>query len=344
MSEAKPLLEVRDLTVVYTRRLGSFGREKQALRAVDGVNLDVRGGESVGLVGESGSGKSTIAQAVERLVPIESGSIRLDGQDLGRLKGERLRLLRRSIQMVFQDPYSSLDPSMVIAASLEEPLKVHGLHKGGPVRPRLVEAVEAVGLRGTDLDKYPHEFSGGQRQRIAIARALICDPKLVVLDEAVSALDVSTRAQILQLLQRLREQRGLAYLFIGHDLAVVRRMSDQIAVMFLGRIVESGPANRVVQSPAHPYTAALLASVPDARRRSRPEREVLVTRGDPPDPWNRPCGCVFASRCPFVMPVCTQEEPPVVEVQGGGTSACHLHTTGPVLRGNSVLELTSTPA
>lgn len=343
MSEVKALLEVRDLTVAYTRRHGAFGRERQTLRAVEGVDLDVRAGESVGLVGESGSGKSSIAQAVERLVPIESGSITLEGQDLGRLKGAGLRALRRNVQMVFQDPYSSLDPSMRIASLLEEPLRVHRMHHG-LLRPRLVEAVEAVGLRATDLDKYPHEFSGGQRQRIAIARALICEPKLVVLDEAVSALDVSTRAQILQLLQGLREQRGLAYLFIGHDLAVVRRMSDQIAVMYLGRIVESGPADRVVQAPAHPYTAVLLASIPDARRRSRPERTALVTRGAPPDPWSRPRGCAFASRCPFVMPVCTQEEPPVVQVEGGGMSACHLHATGPALQGRSVIKLIRTPA
>jgi peptide/nickel transport system ATP-binding protein len=343
MTEAKPLLQVRDLTVTYTRRQRPFGRVRQTLRAVDGVNLDVGVGESVGLVGESGSGKSTIAQAVERLVPIESGSVTLDGEDLGGLKGRRLRALRRSVQMVFQDPYSSLDPSMSIGSSLEEPLKVHRIGRGQPTRPRLVEAMEAVGLRVTDLDKYPYEFSGGQRQRIAIARALICEPKLVVLDEAVSALDVSTRAQVLQLLQDLRQARGLAYLFIGHDLAVVRRMSDRIAVMFLGRIVESGPADRVVQRPAHPYTAALLASVPDARRRSRPERKALVTRGDPPDPWNRPRGCAFASRCPFAMPVCTVEEPPVVQVEGGGSATCHLHTSGPVLQGKSVNEFAPTP-
>lgn len=338
-AQAAPLLEVEGLEVVYRRRRGLIGQHRQELRAVDGVSLNIAVGESLGLVGESGSGKSTIAQAVERLAPASAGDIRLGGESLITASAGRLRRLRRDIQMVFQDPFSSLDPSMTVRSSLAEPLRVHARVSGAEAELQLVRAIESVGLRASDLDKYPHEFSGGQRQRIAIARALITDPRLIVLDEAVSALDVSTRAQVLTLLQGLREQRGLAFLFIGHDLAVVRRMSDRIAVMYLGRIVEEGPAARVVTRPAHPYTAALLSAVPDGRRDAHRRRE-LIRRGKAPDPWNRPPGCAFALRCPFAMEVCHHEAPPVVQVSGGGQVECHLQTSGPQLQGRTLGDLT----
>lgn len=339
--EQTELLEVSDLAVVYRRRHGLLGRSQDQLRAVDGVSLRVREGEALGLVGESGSGKSTVAQAITRLVPIDSGSITLDGRPLGRASGKALRDIRRDLQMVFQDPYSSLDPSMTIRAALREPLRVLGLQDGVDVNAVLVSALEAVGLPASSLEKFPHEFSGGQRQRIAIARALVPEPRMLILDEAVSALDVSTQAQVLGLLQDLRRERGLAYLFIGHDLAVVRRMSDRIAVMYLGRVVEEGPAERVVTSPAHPYTAALLAAVPDGRRDSGRERRKLIRRGAIPDPWNRPSGCSFATRCPFAMDICHEQDPPSTRLLAGGEVSCHLQTTGPTLAGDVLGDLTA---
>ncbi|WP_298752851.1 ABC transporter ATP-binding protein [uncultured Serinicoccus sp.] len=337
--EANELLEVRDLQVVYRRRRGLLGRGKDELRAVDGVTLSVREGEAVGLVGESGSGKSTVAQAVTRLVPVDSGSITLRGRPLSAASGKELRDLRRELQMVFQDPYSSLDPSMTIRSALREPLHVLGLKRSVDVERVLHTALDAVGLPTSSLDKFPHEFSGGQRQRIAIARALVPEPTMLILDEAVSALDVSTQAQVLSLLQDLRRERGLAYLFIGHDLAVVRRMSDRIAVMYLGRIVEEGPAERVVSHPAHPYTAALLAAVPDGRKDREHDRRKLIHRGANPDPWNRPVGCSFATRCPFAMDICFEQDPQTTGIRQGGTVDCHLQTSGATLAGEVLGDL-----
>jgi len=302
-----PVLELSGVDVEFRRRRGLLGRTQDVLKAANEVDLTIAPGESLGLVGESGSGKSTIARAIEGLVPVTSGSIRLDGADLVGASPSAIRALRQRFQMVFQDPYSSLDPSMAIESSLIEPLAVHKIASGQEARRRAATSIESVGLRAGDLSKYPHEFSGGQRQRIAIARALMPSPDLLILDEAVSALDVSTRAQILQLLQGLRHDLGLAYLFIGHDLAVVKRMSDRIAVMYLGQIVETGPADRVLRRPEHPYTLSLIASVPRVRRRG--EKEVWGQRGlkvqaDPPDPWSPPTGCAFSPRCLFVMDKC----------------------------------------
>ena len=322
-----PMLRMNDVVVDFVRAR-ALGRPRQVLHAVNHVDLEIAPGESLGLVGESGSGKSTVARAVTGLVPVAGGEIEIAGQDVVRADRRRLRALRRRFQMVFQDPYSSLDPSMSIESTLVESLTVHRIASGRSALDRAAEMIEAVGLRAPDLAKYPHEFSGGQRQRIAIARALMTSPDLLILDEAVSALDVSTRAQVLQLLQELRRERGLAYLFIGHDLAVVQRMSDRIAVMYLGQVVEIGPANRIVRQPEHPYTASLIASVPRVRPHDEKDdgadRHELQVRADPPDPWNPPAGCAFSSRCPVVMEVCRTTPPPAIHVTPSVFSRCHL--------------------
>lgn len=338
MSDHDPVLRLRGLGVQYRRGAGLFGSSKQVLNAVRDLDLDIASGESVGLVGESGSGKSTVAQAIEGLLKPATGSIEISGRDLTSLGKADVRGLRRHFQMVFQDPYSSLDPSMSIAATLIEPFIVHKMGNRAEARAAAVEALTAVGLREADLAKYPHEFSGGQRQRIAIARALVPNPELLILDEAVSALDVSTRAQVLRLLEKLRSDRGLAYLFIGHDLAVVNRMSDRIAVMYLGRILEFGEARQIVESPRHPYTAALLRSVPDVRNRGDRQRgDELIIKAEPPDPWNPPEGCPFIRRCPFAMEKCTTM--PDTQVVGEGTVRCHLVNEGQVSEATSVFDL-----
>ncbi len=332
-------LEVDNLTVSYKRSKGLLGRDKQVLRAVNDVSFHIDEGEVLGLVGESGSGKSTVAQAIERLVPIDSGRVSVAGTDVTTLRGSTLRRTRRRMQMVYQDPYSSLNPSMTTSQILTEPLLVHQIGEPAERIAKVREALDQVGLSHDSLGKYPHEFSGGQRQRIAIARALITDPDVVIFDEAVSALDVSTRGQILKLLQELRTRLTSSYLFIGHDLAVVRKISDRIAVMYLGRIVEIGPVKDVVRAPRHPYTAALLSSVPDARPGARALDHRKLVKGDPPDPWDPPTGCVFAGRCPFTMPICVEQVPDPFPVESGGTAACHLHTTGPVLDGKPISEM-----
>lgn len=342
----EPLLRIENLTVEFNLRGRLFGR-KQVLRAVDGVDLDVGANETLGLVGESGSGKSTIARAVLGLTRASGGSMRFRSQEIARLDAKRMRPLRRDLQMVFQDPYSSLDPSHTIEDSVGEPILVNGLAQGEERRQRVRHALEEVGLGAHHLYRYPHEFSGGQRQRIAIARAIILQPSLIVLDEPVSSLDVSTQSQILNLLAELQERRGVSYLFIAHDLPLVRRISHRIAVMYLGKIVETGPSSRVYSAPAHPYSAALVASVPKVGSR----RDALLPRRlastEMPSPENAGSGCRFAGRCPAVMPICRQEPPALHAVAGGGASACHLHDHGPRLGGGPVgpwlAELVSRP-
>ena len=337
------LLEVSDLAVHF----GGRGRRQRAVKAVNGVDLTVGRGEVVGVVGESGSGKSTLARAILRLVPIERGRILFEGHDVAALDGQELHRVRRRMQMVFQDPYASLDPSMVVEDSIGEPLDIHrawadaGVERRGRStwrRNRVLELLETVGLSHEYAQRYPHEFSGGQRQRIAIARALALGPDLLVCDEPVSALDVSTQNQVINLLSDLRERLDIACLFIAHDLTVVRHVSDRIAVMYLGSIVETGPADRVVDAPAHPYTDALLSAVPMPTRLRTRERIVLT--GDIPDPANAPRGCPFSTRCVHVMEVCRTAMPDPTPVDGGGTVACHLQTSGPTLRGASLNVLT----
>ncbi|GAA2891781.1 dipeptide ABC transporter ATP-binding protein [Pseudonocardia halophobica] len=335
---ADPLLTVRDLEVTFAPRKRLF-RERIELKAVDGVSFDLTEGETLGLVGESGCGKSTTARGLMRLVEPTGGSVRLEGRELLGLPAKELRSARRDIQMVFQDPYSSLDPSMLVRDSIGEPLDVH-VKLGRTERvERVAELLRRVGLPPEYMTRYPHEFSGGQRQRLTIARAIAADPKILVLDEAVSALDVSTQNQVIGLLEELSAEIGLTYLFIAHDLSVVRHISHRVAVMYLGQIVEHGDAARVFDAPAHPYTEALLSAVPVPSPRTQRSRERIVLSGDPPDPSRVPPGCRFHTRCTYAMDVCRTEVPPLTPAQGSGEVACHLHTAGPRLAGASVRTL-----
>jgi oligopeptide/dipeptide ABC transporter ATP-binding protein len=335
-----PLLEVRGLVKEFPVHSGVLRRVVGQVRAVDGIDLAVAPGETLGLVGESGSGKSTTARLVVRLLEPTAGSVVLDGHDVTAMPAGELRRARRSMQMVFQDPYSSLDPRATIAETVGEPLEVHD-HIGGRERDERVSALlEQVGLGGHLLRRYPHEFSGGQRQRIALARALALNPRLVVCDEPVSSLDVSTQSQVINLLIDLQQRLGLTYLFIAHDLSVVRHISDRIAVMYLGRIVEEGPAEEVYMRPTHPYTEALLSAIPvpdPAVQRSRPR---IVLKGDVPSPLSPPSGCRFHTRCPHAMDICRAVDPEPYRTTDGTTVACHLHTEGPRLAGAPVTVLT----
>jgi peptide/nickel transport system ATP-binding protein len=337
-----PLLEVEDLRVIFKLRRGLF--QRVPLAAVNGVDLRIADGETLGLVGESGSGKSTAGRAILRLIEPTTGRVVLDGQDITAMSRSELRSARRQMQMVFQDPYSSLDPSMTIGETIGEPLAIHEGLKGRDRHDRVLELLTQVGLARHHLERYPYEFSGGQRQRIAIARAIAVNPKLIVCDEAVSALDVSTQNQVINLLEELRGRYGLSYLFISHDLAVVRHLSHRVVVLYLGRIVETGPAERLYDNPAHPYSHALLSAVPLPHPRRQRNRERVVLSGDLPDPTDPPSGCTFHTRCPFVMDICREVDPEPTPVDGGGEVRCHLQTTGPALAGAPMTELTSRTA
>jgi oligopeptide/dipeptide ABC transporter ATP-binding protein len=309
------------------------------VRAVDGVSFSIREGETLGLVGESGSGKSTVARLVLRLLDATGGSVRFDGQDLMQLEGRSLRQARRDLQIIFQDPYSSLDPRATIADAIGEPLEIHDTVGRRERHFRTGELLELVGMGPHLLHRYPYEFSGGQRQRIAVARALALNPRLLVCDEPVSALDVSTQSQVINLLADLQERLGLAYLFIAHDLSVVRHLSHRIAVMYLGRIVEIGPADDVAFRPTHPYTEALLSAIPVPDPTVQRARKRIVLAGDVPSPANPPSGCRFHTRCPYAMEVCSVEDPEPFDTGAGTTVWCHLHTGGPQLAGAPVTEL-----
>ncbi len=316
-----PLLEVRGLVKRFPLRRGVFGRVGGEVRAVDGVSFAVESGEVLGLVGESGCGKTTTGRCVLRLVEPTAGEIRFEGEDITHLPRRRLRPLRRRMQIIFQDPFSSLNPRLSAGSMLSEPLVLHGIARGARARDRVAELLEMVGLSPEHARRYPHEFSGGQRQRLGVARALAVEPRLIVADEPVSALDVSIRAQILNLLQDLQRRLGLAYLFIAHDLAVVQHISDRVAVMYLGRIVELAPADRLYAAPRHPYTAALLSAIPVAG--AEPPRGRIVLQGDVPSPLHPPAGCRFHPRCPLARERCRSEEPDLLEVAPGHFSACH---------------------
>ena len=317
------LLKIRDLDVTYWGR-SLLGLKGKAFHAVKGANLSIRAGETLGLVGESGSGKSSIANTVLGLVPASGGSIRFGGVELTGMTRYPSDI-RGQIQAVFQDPYSSLNPSMTVEEIVTEPLRVHTTMTKDERRARALELLKLVSLSEEHLGRHPHQFSGGQRQRIAIASALALTPKLIVLDEPVSALDVSTQNQIINLLYERRDALGIAYLLIAHDLALVHHISDRIAVMYLGHIVEEGPADRVYQAPAHPYTKALLDAVPlldpDAQRRRRADRKAAPAQERPRVATT---GCPYKNRCPFAMPRCQSEMPPPYPVAGGGTASCFL--------------------
>jgi oligopeptide transport system ATP-binding protein len=319
------LLEVRDLVKHYPVSAGLFGRQVGVVRAVDGVSFTIRRGETLGLVGESGCGKTTTGRCVLQLERPTSGSVRFEGQELTTLAPDALRSVRRRIQVIFQDPYSSLNPRMTVGQIVEEPVQVHGLVREAPARAaRVRELLAQVGLLAAHARRYPHELSGGQRQRVGIARALALEPSLIVCDEPVSALDVSIQAQIINLLEDLRRQLGLTYLFIAHDLSVVRHISDRVAVMYLGRIVELADRQALYEAPRHPYTKALLSAVPIPDPEVEARRERVVLGGEVPSPLNPPKGCAFHPRCPIAADECRRTRPELRGFGPGHEAACHL--------------------
>ena len=319
---AEPVLQVRDLKKHFPVRTGLLQRAAGTVFAVDGVSFSIDEGETLGLVGESGCGKSTVGRTVLRLIDPTDGEIRIGGNDITKLSKAELRPYRRQMQIIFQDPFSSLDPRMSAGDIVAEPLRVHGIAKGGEVRKLVAALFERVGLRKAQMDNYPHQFSGGQRQRIGIARALALQPKLIVGDEPVSALDVSIQAQVLNLMLDLQKEMGLAYLFISHNLAVVEHISHRIAVMYLGRIVEATDKKTLFTRALHPYTEQLLLAVPVPDPRVKRQKRVL--QGDVPSPVNPPSGCHFHTRCPYAVDRCKVESPALREVRPGQLVACHL--------------------
>lgn len=325
MSESIPLLEARNLVKHYPIRGGVFMKEVASVKAVDGVSLSIREGETVGLVGESGCGKSTFGRAILRLEEPTAGEVWFDGDNILSYDPGQIRTLRRKMQIIFQDPFSSLNPRKTVASIVGEPLLVHGVKNRKERYERVLENLRVVGLREEHMRRYPHMFSGGQRQRIGVARALTLRPKLVVCDEAVSALDVSIQAQVLNLLKDLQEEFGLTYLFISHDLHVVEHISDRVAVMYLGKLVEIASSETIYNTPLHPYTQALLSAspMPDPELK----RKRILLKGDVPSPINPPPGCRFHTRCPFAESICSDKEPELREIQKQHFAACHFAGT-----------------
>ncbi|MFP4171936.1 MAG: ABC transporter ATP-binding protein [Candidatus Hydrogenedentota bacterium] len=322
-----PLLEVHNLVKHFPVHRGVFGRVAEYVRAVDDISFSIPRGKTLSLVGESGSGKTTAGRCILRLIEPTGGRIVFDGEDITDLNRGRIRALRRRMQIIFQDPYGSLNPRMTVYSTLSEAMAVHKLVPRRQRRQRVEELLELVGLAPDATDRYPNEFSGGQRQRIGIARALAVEPDLIVADEPVSALDVSIQAQILNLMEDLQQRLGLTYLFIGHNLSVVRHISDYVAVMYLGRIVEYGPVEAIFNECVHPYTRSLLSAVPEPDPHRKRER--IILRGDTPSPINPPSGCHFHPRCPDAQPECAQRRQRLVKVAPGHTAACHVHAPAP---------------
>jgi oligopeptide/dipeptide ABC transporter ATP-binding protein len=319
-----PLLEVKNLKVHFPVKHGMFSRVRAHVKAVDDVSFSIAPGETLGLVGESGCGKTTLGRAIVRLTEPTAGNVLFEGEDLARMSGATLRARRRKLQMIFQDPYGSLNPRMTVEDIIGEALDIHGLADSKSARAkRVAELLQAVGLDAAYAQRYPHEFSGGQRQRIGIARALAVEPKLIVCDEPVSALDVSVQAQIINLLQDLQQQHGIAYLFIAHDLAVVEHISRRVMVMYLGKIVELAEAKAIIRAPKHPYTQALISAVPEVDPDTKRKRIVLP--GDVPSPIHPPSGCRFHPRCPVAeKPRCETEAPEMREIEPDHCVSCHL--------------------
>lgn len=321
MTDPKPILRVQGLKKHFPIRRGMLPKVVGHVQAVDGVDIDVLPGQAVGLVGESGCGKTTTGRCILRLIEPTAGEIAFNGQDVRAMSARQLRSLRREMQIIFQDPFGSLNPRRTVYETLAEPLKLHGIcSTKTELRAEVRRLLARVGLDPDYLDRYPHQFSGGQRQRVGIARALSVRPKFIVCDEPVSALDVSVQAQILNLLADLRTELGLSYLFIAHDLAVVRHLCDVVAVMYLGRVVEVGPVDRIFEHPTHPYTQALLSAVPVAKAGGKRER--ILLKGDVPTPINPPSGCRFHTRCPYATDACAQGDPRLQSVVEGHEVAC----------------------
>ena len=321
----KPLVSVRDLKMHFPIYAGLLRRRVGEVKAVDGVSFDVFEGETLGLVGESGCGKSTCGRAVLRLYDITDGSIEMDGTEIGKTPQPALRAMRPTMQMVFQDPQASLNPRMTVEDIIKEPLDEHTKLSDAEKREKVGELMDAVGLNRKFAKRYPHAFSGGQRQRIGIARALALNPKFIVCDEPIAALDVSIQAQVVNLLEDLQEQFGLTYLFISHDLSMVRHIATRVAVMYLGKVVELAPREGLYREPLHPYTKALLSAVPEPDPSLARTSERIILQGDVPSPANPPKGCNFCTRCPSVMEICKTIEPEYREVQPGRFTACHLY-------------------
>ena len=321
MTAPAPILRARGLRRHFVTKKPLFGAPT-VVRAVDGVDLDVASGETFAIVGESGCGKSTLARLLVGLIAPSGGEVQFEGREIGTLDKTALRDLRRDMQFIFQDPFSSLNPRMTVGALIEEPLRTHSIGTPAERRGTVARLLEKVGLRPEHADRYPHEFSGGQRQRVGIARALASGPRVLIGDEPVSALDVSIQAQVVNILEDLKDELGLTLVIIAHDLAVIRHMADRVAVMYLGKIVETGRADDVFARPAHPYTEALLAAIPVPTTGRAPAQVTL--QGDPPNPIAPPSGCRFHTRCPYAEPRCQSEEPALREIGAGHVAACHL--------------------
>ncbi len=321
--DEEPILVVDHLVKHFPIKAGILiDRQIGAVQAVDDVSFTVKKGETLGLVGESGCGKSTLARSILQLIPPTSGSVRFEGHEITGLKSKASRALRTDMQMVFQDPYASLNPRKRVAQTVGDPMRLNGIVAKGEVKGAVQELLERVGLNPEHYNRFPHEFSGGQRQRIGIARALSLNPKLIIADEPVSALDVSIQAQIINLLEDLQEELGLTYIFVAHDLSVVRHVADRIAVMYLGKIVELGPADEVYANPIHPYTQSLLSAVPIPDPRANAARKQIILEGDVPSPANPPPACRFHTRCPYATEICSTDEPELLDHGGGHFAAC----------------------